>query len=229
MLSDITNFSVAPKSDEPAGEDTLDVVQTTPGENWAATAQGVRSELARLAEAVDAAQSRVVSLQDVFVRRLQDDRARADMYATIQQQVKELSARLQRRELDQLFKEMLLAIDLFDAGDLTMTHAAASRDAMLEVLYRRGVAPIPTEGKFDPNIHDGVRKVPAPPGFSRHDIVGVERRGYSIENRVLRPARVVVADTPVDSSVSGTQERSVPADETGTPPGGTAGSRPPLI
>ncbi len=62
-----------------------------------------------------------------------------------------------------------------------------------EVLGRFGVTPIDARDQpFDPNLHEAVRQQPWPdtaPGT----VIEVLEPGYRIHDRVLRPARVVVA------------------------------------
>jgi molecular chaperone GrpE len=63
------------------------------------------------------------------------------------------------------------------------------------ILDREGVQEIDTSGTVDPTRHQVVKTVPATdadPG----DIVDVYRLGYRLDDRVLREARVVVAEEP---------------------------------
>ncbi|MFP4343286.1 MAG: nucleotide exchange factor GrpE [Anaerolineales bacterium] len=68
-------------------------------------------------------------------------------------------------------------------------------DAMQKLLRREGVEEMEVLGKpFDPHKHEAVAMVPAVPGQQMELlIVDEEERGYRIGERVLRPARVVVA------------------------------------
>ena len=66
---------------------------------------------------------------------------------------------------------------------------------MLALLRSEGVEPIAALGKpFDPDWYEAVATVPAMPG-QEHDMVVVEEeaKGYRIGERLLRPARVIVA------------------------------------
>jgi len=67
--------------------------------------------------------------------------------------------------------------------------------AMLALLRSEGVEPITALGKpFDPDWHEAVAMVPAVPK-QQQDMVVVdeELKGYRIGERLLRPARVIVA------------------------------------
>ena len=65
--------------------------------------------------------------------------------------------------------------------------------AMLSALDRHGVKKLQPEGeKFDPNFHQAMFEVPNP-GVPAGTVVQVVQPGYSIGDRVLRPAMVGVA------------------------------------
>ncbi len=67
------------------------------------------------------------------------------------------------------------------------------RGRIVEILRRHAVAEIPAGGeRFDPHVHEAVMEMPsdaAPPGH----VAQVLERGYLIGERLLRPARVIVA------------------------------------
>ncbi|TIT58016.1 MAG: nucleotide exchange factor GrpE, partial [Mesorhizobium sp.] len=65
--------------------------------------------------------------------------------------------------------------------------------AMLAALERHGVKKLAPEGeKFDPNFHQAMFEVPNP-DVPSGTVVQVVQPGYSIGDRVLRPAMVGVA------------------------------------
>lgn len=65
--------------------------------------------------------------------------------------------------------------------------------AMLSALERHGVKKLSPEGeKFDPNFHQAMFEVPNP-DVPANTVVQVVQPGYSIGERVLRPAMVGVA------------------------------------
>jgi len=64
-----------------------------------------------------------------------------------------------------------------------------------EILSRFGVRPIPTVGlPFDPNVHQAVAMVKAK-GQKPNTIVEEYEKGYYLNDRVLRPAMVTVAES----------------------------------
>jgi molecular chaperone GrpE len=68
---------------------------------------------------------------------------------------------------------------------------------LLQTLERYGVKAVDTsDGKFDPNLHQAIAEVPGngkPPG----SIVDVVQSGFTIGERLLRPAMVTVAKKDV--------------------------------
>jgi molecular chaperone GrpE len=65
---------------------------------------------------------------------------------------------------------------------------------LAELLRKEGLAEIETDGKFDPHVHEALLTQPseAPEG----SVIDVVQKGYKLGDRVLRPARVVVAAAP---------------------------------
>lgn len=81
-----------------------------------------------------------------------------------------------------------------DAQDLgrgvELTH-----HAFMQFLEREGVIPLNPEGKrFNPELHEAVGTVPhLEAGVRAETVVEVLERGYMVDNRLLQPARVIVA------------------------------------
>jgi molecular chaperone GrpE len=64
------------------------------------------------------------------------------------------------------------------------------------ILESEGVKPIESDGQaFDPRYHEAVT-YEAAPGFAEGQIIGEVQRGYTLGERVLRPALVRVAKAP---------------------------------
>ena len=65
--------------------------------------------------------------------------------------------------------------------------------SLASLLERNGLTQIETEGKFDPHIHEALLAQPAEEKESG-DVLDVIQKGYRIGDRVVRPARVIVAE-----------------------------------
>jgi molecular chaperone GrpE len=103
---------------------------------------------------------------------------------------------------ERLLKELLPVLDDLERA---LTAAEQHEEAQLEegvrlvhrslasLLERNGVAVIETEGKFDPHVHEALLSQPAEDRESG-DVLDVIQKGYKLGDRVVRPARVIVAD-----------------------------------
>lgn len=65
-------------------------------------------------------------------------------------------------------------------------------DSFMETLEKLGVEQIPTEGDFDPSVHQAVQQVPAEEGQESGQIAATFQKGYKIGSRILRFAMVAV-------------------------------------
>ena len=104
------------------------------------------------------------------------------------------------RAHERLVKELLPVLD-----DLERALAAAEEheEATLEegvrlvhreladALVREGLAEIETNGVFDPHVHEALLSQPSDQDVG--SVLEVVQKGYRLGDRVLRPARVVVA------------------------------------
>ena len=77
------------------------------------------------------------------------------------------------------------------------------REELLRVLARHGINPIRPEtgSELDPHLHQAMMEQPTSevePGR----IAGVAQVGYTLHDRVLRPAKVIVAAQPTDTQSS---------------------------
>jgi molecular chaperone GrpE len=108
---------------------------------------------------------------------------------------------LAARAHERLVKELLPVLD-----DLERALAAAEEHeeaqleegvrlvhrALVDALQKEGLAEIETEGKFDPHVHEALLSQPDDERESGA-ILDVLQKGYRIGDKVLRPARVIVA------------------------------------
>ncbi len=62
---------------------------------------------------------------------------------------------------------------------------------LADTLAKQGLAEIETEGQFDPHVHEALLSQPSE--AEAGSVVEVIQKGYRLGDRVLRPARVVVA------------------------------------
>jgi molecular chaperone GrpE len=66
--------------------------------------------------------------------------------------------------------------------------------SLATLLERNGVKEIDAEGKFDPHVHEALLSQPS--DAEEGAVIDVVQKGYTIGDRVVRPARVVIAAAP---------------------------------
>lgn len=96
-----------------------------------------------------------------------------------------------RRAIDSISAEKRAAMD--EPTRAILDGVEATERELEAVLARHGVKPIEAAGaKFDPHLHQAVAEVPAQ-GQEPGTVVNVLQSGYTIGERLLRPAMVTVA------------------------------------
>ena len=63
--------------------------------------------------------------------------------------------------------------------------------SLADALRKEGLAEIETNGRFDPHVHEALLSQPSE--AEEGNVIQVIQKGYRLGDRVLRPARVVVA------------------------------------
>lgn len=137
--------------------------------------------------------------------------------ATITEKSQRLAAEFQnsrRRQERQLAEEMervsahiikrlLPVLDDFDLAFANIPEGVDAQAAWVEgfrqiqrklrsAVEEEGLTPIPTDGAFDPTLHEAIASAPSDTVASGH-IIDTLRAGYMLKGRVLRPALVRVA------------------------------------
>ncbi|MFN5516035.1 MAG: nucleotide exchange factor GrpE [Cyanobacteriota bacterium] len=188
-----------PPSDLPevadAAPDSEQIIATLQGE-----LANHRQELAQQSELLETYKTRYISLAaefDNFRKRTQRER---------QEQEQQIKAKT--------LNELLTVVDNFERArtqikpsteegmDVHKSYQGVYK-SFVDGLKRLGVSPMRPEGQpFDPNYHEALLQEPTsehPEGTVMEELV----RGYLLEDRVLRHARVKVAAPPTDGVTSG--------------------------
>lgn len=174
------DFGEPNESSEPAEEEGLaEVESVTPEEELAILA----------AELDDVRQER-----DRYLDSLMRLKAEFDNSRKRQQREKE---RILLSASEKLVTELLPVLDNLDRalevdGDVR-DGVRATRDQFVDVLGREGLLPVDSDGQaFDPNVHEAVMGQPS----DEHEegtILQTFQRGYVLNGRPIRTAKVVVA------------------------------------
>jgi molecular chaperone GrpE len=105
------------------------------------------------------------------------------------------------RAAERLVRELLPVLDdLERALHAAEQHEEAELEEGVRLVHRQlagalrkeGLEEIPTDGKFDPHLHEALLAQPAE--AEEGTVIEVLQKGYRLGDRVLRPARVVVAE-----------------------------------
>jgi molecular chaperone GrpE len=109
-------------------------------------------------------------------------------------------ASLSARATERLVKELLPIVDdLERALEAAEEHEEAKLEEGVRLVHRQlasalereGLAEIETNGRFDPHVHEALLSQPSE--ADEGSVIEVLQKGYRLGDRVLRPARVVVA------------------------------------
>ena len=108
---------------------------------------------------------------------------------------------------ERLVKELLPVLDDLERALVAATEhqEAALEDgvrlvhqALASLLARQGLQEIDAAGKFDPHVHEALLSQPS--DAEEGSVIDVVQKGYRLGDRVVRPARVVVAAAPPNGS-----------------------------
>ena len=101
---------------------------------------------------------------------------------------------------ERIVKELLPILDdLERALEAVESHEEAKLEDGVQLVHRQleqllekeGLALVETEGRFDPHVHEALLTQPSQ--AEEGSVIEVLQKGYRLGDRVLRPARVVVA------------------------------------
>lgn len=112
---------------------------------------------------------------------------------------------LRKQANKNLFEELLPIVDDFERGMETMRQAE-NKEALeegVELIYakfmglleKKGVKRMDSkEQEFDPELHEALTKIPAPSKKLSGKVIDEIEKGYMLHDKVLRHAKVVVAE-----------------------------------
>ncbi len=106
-------------------------------------------------------------------------------------------ARFTQLASERLVRELLPVLDNLERaleveGDIR-EGVRATRDQLLTALGREGLEPVLSDGEsFDPAIHEAVMGMPSDE-HEEDTVIQTFQRGYMLNGRAIRPAKVVVA------------------------------------
>ena len=194
-----------PDDAEPEGE-PIEEVQGSPSEPDIVDETGDVDESDEVPE--EAAEEAVVEEALVPLAEFEAVSAERDQYLDSLRRLKaefDNSRKRQERERsrilesasEKLVQELLPVLDNLDRaleseGDIR-EGVRATRDQLAEVLANEGLLPVASDGQpFDPNVHEAVMGQPSE-DYEEGTVLQTFQRGYLLNGRAIRPAKVVVA------------------------------------
>ena len=135
--------------------------------------------------------------RDEYLDTLQRLKAEFDNYRKrVARDQQELAARAHERLVRQLVPVL---DDLERALEAAGEHEEAKLEEGVRLVYRsladalgrEGLAEVPTEGKFDPHSQEALLSQPS--DEEEGTVIQVLQKGYTLGDRVLRPARVIIS------------------------------------
>jgi molecular chaperone GrpE len=133
-------------------------------------------------------------------------RAQAD-FENYRKRVARDQERLVAHAHERLVRELL---PILDDLERTLEAAAKHEEAALvdgvklveqslrKALQKEGLVEIEADGRFDPHVHEALLTQPEE-GAEPGSVLQVVQRGYRLGDRVLRPAKVIVAAEPAEA------------------------------
>jgi molecular chaperone GrpE len=148
-------------------------------------------------------EERLAAAEAEAERHLDDLRRLAAEFDNYRKLVARSEQALVGRATERLLRELLPVLDdLERALEAAEQHEEAELEegvrlvhrSFADVLRREGLAEIETDGRFDPHVHEALLSQPSE--AEEGSVIEVLQKGYRLGDRVLRPARVVVAAAP---------------------------------
>lgn len=172
--------------------------------------------------------------REELLTALEEARSRADTHHDELLRARAEIANLHRRAerdienahkygIEKFVGELLPVIDSLELGLQAASSAGAGEEVdklregteltlrmLLTAVGKFGVRPVDPQGeRFDPALHQAMSMQPAPPGGEQNRVLTVYQKGYLLNDRLVRPAMVVVSGPPATEP-----------DGEGGPPGG---------
>jgi molecular chaperone GrpE len=160
-----------------------------------------RDQLDEVEAAEESVEDRLAAAEAKAQEHLDDLKRLAAEFENYKKRAVREQESMSARAAERLVKELLPIVDdLERALEAAEEHEEAKLEEgvrlvhrqLASVLEREGLAEIGTDGKFDPHVHEALLLQPAE-GVAEGSVLEVLQKGYRLGDRVLRPARVVVA------------------------------------
>lgn len=202
-------------------EDDRILVEDTGESLDAALAEEERSAVVAAEERTKSVQRELEELKDRHLRKLAE-------FENVRKRNEREKGESRRVALADIAREFLPVLDSFERA---LTHATSEdltsdfgkgilliERQLADLWQRQGLREVETAGAFDPNRHEAVSTEPS--SLPPHSVLDVMRKGYTLGERLIRPALVKVAVRPVRPSRPPEVREGDEDDGPGGPQGG---------
>jgi molecular chaperone GrpE len=140
--------------------------------------------------------------------KLQDELSEAkDKYVRLYAEFENHRRRTAKEKLEmiqaaneQLIKTLLPVIDDFERAEKSIKELSEKDASGILLIYQKlkkvldqfGVKAMDAQGDFNPDLHEAITQIPAPDASKIGKIVDVVEKGYLLNDKVIRFAKVVV-------------------------------------
>jgi len=136
---------------------------------------------------------KVEDIESLITRRLLEDKAKNSLIEELKQYL------IYRQDLDKgekfapFMKQIIQVIDRIESSEEKSDLLTSIAEELLQILSLNGLQVIDNSGMIDPSMHEVVNTVVVTDEQSENNIVEVLQKGYLLNNRVLRPSKVIIA------------------------------------
>ena len=136
---------------------------------------------------------KVEDIESLITRRLLEDKAKNSLIEELKQYL------IYRQDLDKgekfapFMKQILQVVDRIESSEEQSDFLTSIAEELLQVLSLNGLQVVDNTGMIDPSMHEVVNTVAVTNEQSENNIVEVLQKGYMLNNRVLRPSKVIIA------------------------------------
>lgn len=136
---------------------------------------------------------KVEDIESLITRRLLEDKAKNSLIEELKQYL------IYRQSLDKgekfapFMEQILQVVDRIESSEEKSDLLTSIAEELLQVLSLNGLQVIDNSGMIDPSLHEVVNTVAVTDEQSENNIVEVLQNGYLLNNRVLRPSKVIIA------------------------------------
>ena len=150
--------------------------------------------------------------EDAELERLKTELGEAkDKYLRLYSEFENFRRRSAREKLDlvqsanqELMKDLLPVLDDFERANQSYSEDTDAKTVMegmsiisnkfKKILEQKGIKPMASEPgiDFDPEIHEAITQIPAPEDKLKGKVVDVVEKGYYLNDKVIRFAKVVI-------------------------------------